>query len=81
MPEIVHILNSNIDALTHVVSSALVLKCPLPVMSSAANYFLNYTSAQMPANMIQAQRDYFGAHTYQRVDKSSTAYFHTDWKN
>lgn len=52
----------------------------LPVLSSALNYFLGYTTANSAANLIQAQRDYFGAHTYQRVDDPSDQYFHTDWK-
>jgi 6-phosphogluconate dehydrogenase len=53
----------------------------LPVLSSALNYFLAYTSADSPANLIQAQRDYFGAHTYRRRDKPEDQYFHTNWKN
>ena len=81
LPKVVETLDQSIDALTEVVSKAIGMKCPLPVLSAAANYLLNYTSETMSANMLQAQRDYFGAHTYQRVDKGAGAYFHTDWKN
>ncbi|WP_109300810.1 NADP-dependent phosphogluconate dehydrogenase [Aquimarina sp. AU474] len=80
-PEIVDTMNSHISKLTFVVSNGLQIGCALPVLSAASNYFLNYTSAQMSANMIQAQRDYFGAHKYQRIDKKEGEYFHTDWKN
>lgn len=51
----------------------------LPVMSSALNYYLGYITADSPANLIQAQRDYFGAHTYRRIDKPEDEYFHTIW--
>ena len=50
---------------------------PLPAFSSALAYFDGYRSAELPANLIQAQRDYFGAHTYERRDKEGS--FHTDW--
>ncbi|MBV9789542.1 MAG: NADP-dependent phosphogluconate dehydrogenase, partial [Chloroflexi bacterium] len=49
-----------------------------PAMSSALAYFDAYRSARLPANLIQAQRDYFGAHTYQRTDRDGT--FHTEWQ-
>ena len=52
----------------------------LPVFSSALNYFLGFISENSPANLIQAQRDYFGAHTYRRKDKPDAQYFHTIWK-
>ncbi len=47
------------------------------MLSAALAYFDGYRTARLPANLIQAQRDYFGAHTYQRVDKAGT--FHTAW--
>jgi 6-phosphogluconate dehydrogenase len=50
---------------------------PIPGFASALAYFDGYRSAKVAANLIQAQRDYFGAHTYQRVDREGT--FHTDW--
>nr|WP_282100237.1 NADP-dependent phosphogluconate dehydrogenase [Aquimarina sp. MMG016] len=80
-PEFITIMKSNIDSLSKIVSIGLTSGCSLPVMSTAVNYFLTYTSAQSSANIIQAQRDYFGAHTYQRVDALLTEYFHTNWKD
>jgi 6-phosphogluconate dehydrogenase len=52
---------------------------PLPAMSSALNFFEAYRSRRLPANLLQAQRDYFGAHTYERVDKPRGEFFHTNW--
>jgi 6-phosphogluconate dehydrogenase len=52
---------------------------PLPAMSSALAYFDGYRSATLPANLLQAQRDYFGAHTYERVDRPRGEVFHTNW--
>jgi 6-phosphogluconate dehydrogenase len=63
-----------------VVAAGLQHGIALPVLSSALNYFLGYITADSPANLIQAQRDYFGAHTYQRKDKPAGTYFHTEWK-
>jgi 6-phosphogluconate dehydrogenase len=48
-------------------------------MSSALNYYDSYRCERLPANLLQAQRDYFGAHTYERVDKPRGEFFHTDW--
>jgi 6-phosphogluconate dehydrogenase len=62
-----------------VVSEAVCQGIPVPAMSSALAFFDGYRSANLPANMIQAQRDYFGAHTYQRIDKPRGEYFHTNW--
>jgi 6-phosphogluconate dehydrogenase len=52
---------------------------PLPAMSAALAYFDGYRCARLPANLLQAQRDYFGAHTYERVDKPRGQFFHTNW--
>ena len=52
---------------------------PVPAMSSALAFFDGYTCGRLPANLIQAQRDYFGAHTYERVDAPRGEHFHTDW--
>ncbi|HHT64830.1 MAG: decarboxylating NADP(+)-dependent phosphogluconate dehydrogenase [Caldicoprobacterales bacterium] len=60
-----------------VVSTAVNMGLPIPAFSSALSYFDSYRRAVLSANMIQAQRDYFGAHTYNRVDKPGT--FHTEW--
>ncbi len=52
---------------------------PAPTFSSALAYYDGYRSARLPANLLQAQRDYFGAHTYERIDKPRGEFFHTDW--
>jgi 6-phosphogluconate dehydrogenase len=60
------------------VTLAIRLQIPLPAMSSALAFFDGYRSATLPANLLQAQRDFFGAHTYQRIDDEE-AVFHTRW--
>jgi 6-phosphogluconate dehydrogenase len=60
-----------------VICAATELGIPVPAFSSALSYFDSYRRASLPANLIQAQRDYFGAHTYQRTDQEGT--FHTQW--
>jgi 6-phosphogluconate dehydrogenase len=62
-----------------VIQTAVELGIPAPALSSALNYFDGYRSARLPANLLQAQRDYFGAHTYERVDKPRGQVFHTNW--
>jgi len=62
-----------------VVTTAVNLGIPVPAMSSALAYFDGYRSDRLPANLLQAQRDYFGAHTYERVDKPRGEFFHTNW--
>lgn len=52
---------------------------PIPCFSSALSFFDSYSSAWLPANLLQAQRDYFGAHTYERIDQPRGKMFHTDW--
>lgn len=52
---------------------------PLPAMGSALSYYDGYRTASLPANLLQAQRDYFGAHTYERTDKPRGQFFHTNW--
>jgi 6-phosphogluconate dehydrogenase len=51
----------------------------VPSMSAALSYYDSVTSKNLPANLLQAQRDYFGAHTYERNDKPRGEFFHTDW--
>ena len=62
-----------------VVMAATRLGIPMPATGSALAYFDGYRTARLPANLLQAQRDYFGAHTYERVDKPRGEYFHTNW--
>ncbi len=62
-----------------VCSTALLNGIPIPAFTSALCYFDGYRSEKLPANLLQAQRDYFGAHTYERVDRNRGEYFHTNW--
>lgn len=62
-----------------VIKTAVDLGVPVPAMSTALNYFDAYRCERLPANLLQAQRDYFGAHTYERVDKPRGEFFHTNW--
>ena len=62
-----------------VVSTAALNGIPVPAISSALAYYDGYRCPRLPANLLQAQRDYFGAHTYQRVDKPGGEFFHTNW--
>jgi len=66
------------EAWRHVVETAIQLAIPVPAMSASLAYFDSYRSSRLPANLIQAQRDYFGAHTYRRIDREGV--FHTEWK-
>jgi 6-phosphogluconate dehydrogenase len=67
------------QAWRYVVATAARLGIPAPGFSSALGYYDGYRSAVLPANLIQAQRDYFGAHTYERVDRPRGERFHLDW--
>ncbi|MFH1478014.1 MAG: decarboxylating NADP(+)-dependent phosphogluconate dehydrogenase [Verrucomicrobiota bacterium] len=62
-----------------VIQTAVKLGIPAPALSSALNYYDGYRAERLPANLLQAQRDYFGAHTYERVDKPRGQVFHTNW--
>jgi len=62
-----------------VVAAAVRRGIPVPAMSSALAFFDGYRRESLPANLLQAQRDYFGAHTYQRLDRPRGEYFHTNW--
>lgn len=79
-PKIIEFIKTGKRPLTNVTGEALNAGCPMPVLSAASNYLLSYTSGQTSANMIQAQRDFFGAHTYERTDKARGEFFHTEWK-
>lgn len=65
------------DAWREVVATAVLNGIPVPAFASALSYYDSYRSETLPANLLQAQRDYFGAHTYQRIDKEGV--FHTEW--
>jgi len=62
-----------------VVTQAVKLGIPVPALSSALNYYDSYRCERLPANLLQAQRDYFGAHTFERVDKPRGEFFHFNW--
>jgi 6-phosphogluconate dehydrogenase len=63
----------------NVVATAAQLGIPVPAISTALAYYDGYRHGRLPANLLQAQRDYFGAHTYERIDKPRGEFFHTDW--
>jgi 6-phosphogluconate dehydrogenase len=58
---------------------AIEIGVPTPAISTALGFYDGYRTARLPANLLQAQRDYFGAHTYERVDKPRGEFFHTNW--
>jgi 6-phosphogluconate dehydrogenase len=62
-----------------VIMKSVELGIPMPAISAALAYFDGYRAARLPANLLQAQRDYFGAHTYERLDKPRGEFFHTNW--
>jgi 6-phosphogluconate dehydrogenase len=72
-------VNQSQAAWRRVIALAVENGIPAPAMSSALAFFDGYRSARLPANLLQAQRDYFGAHTYERVDKPRGEFFHTNW--
>ncbi len=62
-----------------VVGAAIANGIPVPAFATALSYYDGYRSERLPANLLQAQRDYFGAHTYERIDKPRGEFFHTNW--
>ncbi|MBB6479332.1 decarboxylating NADP(+)-dependent phosphogluconate dehydrogenase [Spirochaeta isovalerica] len=73
------ILQKAQNSLRKVVTAAVTLGIPVPTLSTALAFFDGYRSERLPANLLQAQRDYFGAHTYERTDKPRGEFFHTNW--
>ncbi len=71
------VLDRSQGAIRRVAAAAIGAGVPIPALSSALAYYDGYRAARLPANLIQAQRDYFGAHTYKRVDREGD--FHTEW--
>ncbi|TWT97996.1 6-phosphogluconate dehydrogenase, NADP(+)-dependent, decarboxylating [Botrimarina colliarenosi] len=67
------------SAWRHVVSQAALLGVPVPAFATALAYYDGYRRERLPANLLQSQRDYFGAHTYERTDKPRGEFFHTEW--
>jgi 6-phosphogluconate dehydrogenase len=72
-------LNQYQDSWRRAVVKGIELGVPTPAFSTALAFFDGYRSARLPANLLQAQRDYFGAHTYERIDKPRGEFFHTNW--
>ena len=72
-------MTSIIPDLRVTLSHAILNGIPAPAMSSSLAYFDGYTTEKLPANLLQAQRDFFGAHTYERTDKNRGEFFHTNW--
>jgi 6-phosphogluconate dehydrogenase len=73
------VIKKVLPAWRRVVATAIQNGIPAPALTSALTYFDGYRSERLPANLLQAQRDYFGAHTYERVDHPQGEFFHTNW--
>lgn len=67
------------QSLRNILAAAVRHGIPAPCHSSALSYYDGFRTARLPANLLQAQRDYFGAHTYERIDKPRGEFFHTNW--
>jgi len=78
-PFFTDILNGFQENWREVISFATLAGIPVPAFSASLGYYDSYRSAVLPANLLQAQRDFFGAHTYERTDKPRGEMFHTDW--
>jgi len=78
-PYFCRILNDAHNGLRKTVAAAAVSGIPVPSLSAALSWFDGVRSEKLPANLLQAQRDYFGAHTYERTDAPRGQFFHTDW--
>ncbi|MEO6914958.1 MAG: NADP-dependent phosphogluconate dehydrogenase [Chitinophagaceae bacterium] len=77
--EIADIFKSKEGALRDLISKAVEQKIPIGALMSCISYYDAYLTAELPTNLIQAQRDYFGAHTYQRNDEVNGPFYHTEW--
>ena len=73
------VISSGQDGWRRVAAAAAINGIPIPAMSTALCYFDGYRTERLPANLLQAQRDFFGAHTYERTDKPRGQFFHTNW--
>ncbi|MDC1046123.1 decarboxylating NADP(+)-dependent phosphogluconate dehydrogenase [Candidatus Pseudothioglobus singularis] len=72
-------INKSQEGWRRTISIAISNGVPIPAMSSSLSYFDGYRSERLPANLLQAQRDYFGSHTYERIDRKKGEFFHTEW--
>jgi len=80
-PEFKQTILDRQDAWREVLATSNSLGIPVPAFSASLDYFDSYRRDRLPQNLTQAQRDYFGAHTYERIDKPRGEYFHTEWAN
>jgi 6-phosphogluconate dehydrogenase len=78
-PEFKQTILDRQEAWREVLAAANRLGIPVPAFSSSLDYFDSYRRDRLPQNLTQAQRDYFGAHTYERIDKPRGEFFHTEW--
>jgi 6-phosphogluconate dehydrogenase len=78
---VLNILNESEKIISKIIKDGMANRVPLDSFWSAYNYWISMTTAVLPANLIQAQRDYFGSHTYQRNDNDTGDYIHTNWSN
>ncbi|MDN5274771.1 MAG: 6-phosphogluconate dehydrogenase [Candidatus Saccharibacteria bacterium] len=78
-PFFVDAIATNQRGWRHIVSEASLCGISVPALSSALSFYDGYREERLPANLLQAQRDYFGAHTYERLDKPRGEFVHTDW--
>lgn len=78
-PAFLKALQTREEAVVRLLQAGLASRIYLPVFSAALQFWVGITSAQSTANLIQAQRDFFGAHTYQRIDRPEEEFFHTNW--
>jgi 6-phosphogluconate dehydrogenase len=72
-------LEENEESIVTVLKTGLQNRISLNTLNASFNYWVSVTTENLPANIIQAQRDFFGAHTYQRTDKEEQEFFHTKW--
>jgi 6-phosphogluconate dehydrogenase len=79
--KIIEKVNTLRTSLNNVVSQCILVQKEIPCLCESANYLNGYTNENSAANIIQAQRDYFGAHTYQKINDPSGKFYHTNWKN
>jgi 6-phosphogluconate dehydrogenase len=78
-PFFTNLLNQFQQNWREVIAQATLAGIPVPAFSASLGYYDSYRSAVLPANLLQAQRDFFGAHTYERTDKARGEFFHTEW--
>ena len=80
-PFFINVINNSQEGWRQIVTVAITNGIPIPAISSSLSYFDGYRSERLPANLLQAQRDYFGAHPYERLDSNRGEFFHTEWIN